>query len=227
LMFGMYDWYRNMLGCRHLRRDHGISSDERRHVFTWCHGLAAFLSGVTEASLTPFERVQTLMQSSKYHTEFKNSWEALRYGLRPYGIREYYRGLSVILMRNGSTNVIFFALKPHLLTALIGGDRRAAKELSANRRILADFLTGGLLGVSLSTIVFPLNVVKARMQNHLGGEFQKPLDVLATILKERESNVRELYRGLPLNICRSFLTWGFTNAGYELLQRMVFGKGSE
>ena len=39
---------------------------------------AAFLAGCTEALLTPFERVQVLLQDSKQHANFVNTADALR-----------------------------------------------------------------------------------------------------------------------------------------------------
>ena len=71
--------------------------------------MSAFLAGCTEATLVPFERVQTLMQETKYHGKFKNTPAAFYQLYTQYGLREYYRGLSAVLMRNGPSNVIFFA----------------------------------------------------------------------------------------------------------------------
>ena len=39
---------------------------------------AAFLAGCTEALLTPFERVQVLLQDSKQHSNYTNTADALR-----------------------------------------------------------------------------------------------------------------------------------------------------
>ena len=39
---------------------------------------AAFLAGCTEAVLTPFERVQVLLQDSKQHANYTNTADALR-----------------------------------------------------------------------------------------------------------------------------------------------------
>ena len=71
--------------------------------------MSAFLAGCTEATLVPFERVQTLMQETQYHGKFKNTPAAFYQLYTQYGLREYYRGLSAVLMRNGPSNVIFFA----------------------------------------------------------------------------------------------------------------------
>ena len=76
--------------------------------------LAAFLAGCTEATLIPFERVQVLMQETKYHGMFKNTPNAFYLIYTNYGLREFFRGLTPILMRNGPSNVIFFTSREKL-----------------------------------------------------------------------------------------------------------------
>lgn len=72
--------------------------------------VGALSSGTTEAILMPFERVQTLLANAHYHDEFKNTGHAF-IKLSKYGIREYYRGLVPILLRNGPSNAGFFVLR--------------------------------------------------------------------------------------------------------------------
>lgn len=68
-------------------------------------------SGTVEAALMPFERIQTLLADSHYHTHFKNTSQAFHYVCMNYGYRELYRGLVPILWRNGPSNVLFFILR--------------------------------------------------------------------------------------------------------------------
>lgn len=59
----------------------------------------------------PFERIQTLLADSHYHTHFKNTSQAFHYVCINYGYRELYRGLTPILLRNGPSNVLFFIIR--------------------------------------------------------------------------------------------------------------------
>lgn len=77
------------------------------------HTLAALGAGTIEAVFTPFERIQALMQSRAYHNKFSNTLDAF-YNLRTYGLREYYRGLTAIILRNGPSNVAFFLGREYL-----------------------------------------------------------------------------------------------------------------
>lgn len=73
--------------------------------------IAIYLVGTVEAVLMPFERIQTLLADSHYHTHFKNTSQAFHHVCMNYGYRELYRGLTPILLRNGPSNVLFFIFR--------------------------------------------------------------------------------------------------------------------
>ena len=104
VMFGMY------FHCQDVLKEHfpklGIVPN---------HAMAAMISGTLEASLMPFERIQTLMQNRKFHNRFTNTPDAFRHLWR-YGLKEYYRGLSLIIWRNGPSNVVFFLGREYFQT---------------------------------------------------------------------------------------------------------------
>jgi Mitochondrial carrier protein len=182
-------------------------------------------AGATEAVLCPLERVQTLLQDSARHREFRNAPHAFLSISRQHGPTELYRGLSVVVLRNGLSNVVFFALRdpireqltPHLHSFKADTMTNVAETHSP----LADFISGAVLGASISTLFFPLNVIKQRIQSRLGGAFESPRRVLAELWRQRNKSLAKLYRGVHLNFTRSLLTWGITNTIYELLRRKV------
>ena len=67
LMFGNYALFKRQISASypHLNPTTVLAS-------------AAFLAGCTEALLTPFERVQVLLQDSKQHSNYANTIDALR-----------------------------------------------------------------------------------------------------------------------------------------------------
>ncbi|XP_075458965.1 mitochondrial nicotinamide adenine dinucleotide transporter SLC25A51 isoform X2 [Ascaphus truei] len=200
LMFGLYEDFSSLL----------LSHTNSSEIVT--RSVAAILAGTTEALLTPFERVQTLLQDYKHHDRFTNTYRAFTV-LRPYGIKEYYRGLVPILVRNGPSNALFFGLRNPIKKCL-----PEAKTYSAH--VINDFICGGLLGAMLGFLFFPINVVKARMQSQIGGEFTSFRKVLITIWTERDGKLTHLFRGAHLNYHRSILSWGIINATYELLLKL-------
>lgn len=201
LMFGLYEDFSALL----------LSHARAPELLT--RSAAAALAGTTEAVLTPFERVQTLLQDYKHHDKFTNTYQAFKV-LKAYGMREYYRGLVPILLRNGPSNVLFFGLRGPIKQCL-------PEATSYSAHMVNDFICGGLLGAVLGFLFFPVNVVKTRMQAQIGGEFQSFSKVLVKIWLERDRKLMHLFRGAHLNYHRSVLSWGIINATYEFLLKLL------
>jgi len=200
IMFGMYDHYRMYLSA----------------TTTWdkrvCDANAALIAGCMEAILCPFERIQVLMQDKKYHGHFRNTFHAAS-ALKSYGLREYYRGLSCVLIRNGPSNAAFFLIRKPLKQMLPSSDTPLGN-------ICTDFISGAVLGASISTTFYPINVIKTRMQSKMGGEFIGIIDTYNTVFNERNRSWRKMFRGVHLNFTRSLLSWGIINASYEVYWKL-------
>lgn len=205
IMFGMYDHYKRYLANTTSWSPH--SSD----------AAAAMIAGTIEAMLCPLERIQTLMQDRKYHGHFRNTLHA-GIEIRAYGFKEYYRGLSCILLRNGPSNVAFFLCRKPLKN-LYG----VSPETDIGN-IFLDFLSGAVLGATISTVFYPLNVVKTRMQSRLGGDFPGMIVTFKKVFKERNSSWSKMFRGVHVNFTRSLLSWGIINASYEIYRKSLSAK---
>ncbi|CAJ1058518.1 solute carrier family 25 member 51 [Xyrichtys novacula] len=205
IMFGLYQDFSRVL------LDHAGGTGVPEIV---TRSFAAALAGTAEAILTPFERVQTLLQDHRHHGRFNNTAHTFRTLLTEYGIREWYRGLVPILLRNGPSNVLFFGLRGPIKEQLPVATSRAGHMVN-------DFVCGGLLGAALGIMFYPLNVVKSRAQSQVGGAFQPCRQVLLTVWRERGGSVAMLFRGAHLNYHRSLLSWGIINATYELLLKLL------
>uniref|UniRef100_A0A914I4K7 Uncharacterized protein n=1 Tax=Globodera rostochiensis TaxID=31243 RepID=A0A914I4K7_GLORO len=205
IMFGTFGKYQHAFGC-----DPNVAS------FTICHAVSAFLAGATEALLCPLERVQTLLQTSKHLDKFKNTAEAFRLMYKNYSPKEFYRGFSVIVLRNGCSNIMFFTLREPFRELVLRKLFQSNGGRTQTQHWCANFLSGAILGACISTIFFPFNVIKSRMQSNIGVDFCTPWVMFNKILAERQGSVRALYRGAQLNFTRSLLTWGITNSLYEL-----------
>ncbi|XP_071804091.1 mitochondrial nicotinamide adenine dinucleotide transporter SLC25A51-like [Asterias amurensis] len=201
LMFGLYDQYTRII-ISHI--DCKLSTSKL---------FAALLSGSTEAVLVPFERVQSLLQDHRHGEKFNNTFQVFRQ-LRGYGLREYYRGLTPILLRNGPSSAIFFTVREKL-------QELVPKDASRAEKISMDFVSGAILGASLSTIWYPLNVIKTRMQSKVNEEFMSVWRTFNIVYNERGRRWRTMFRGVHLNFSRALISWGIINASYGLLQSML------
>lgn len=191
---------------------------------------ASLLTGATEAVFTPLERVQMLLQDRKYHKNYKNTVDALR-KLRQFGIPEYYRGLTCVFVRNGPSNILFFGLKDEIREYLPGyklqidpsnhtSDRKHGQpsHLSPQKVMLYNFLSGAILGMFISTLFYPLSVVRTRIQTRAPGtEFLTIVKAFGQVYVERDRQFTKLFRGCLINIMRQFVSWGMINCSHEFM----------
>ena len=171
---------------------------------------AAIFAGSVEAILAPFERVQTLLSHRKHHDRFMNTFHTFR-ELRVYGFREYYRGLTAILLRNGPSNAIFFGFRGYLKDDVFPDPQTSLENT------MQDFICGALLGVANSTIFYPLSVVKTNMQKHVGGEYWGVKRTFESIFENRFRSLTRVYRGALVNCSRAIVSWGIINASFEII----------
>lgn len=213
IMFGLFDEFQVLLNCPHSPPNSSLSV---------CHTQAAFLAGVAEASLCPLERVQVLLQTTAHHDRFKNTGQTFRDLYVLYGFREYYRGLSVILARNTLSNSFFFTLREPFKKFIMDECNPDAVP-DAMVEFAADFASGGLLGATISTVFFPLGLVKNHIQAKVGTEHENPIRVLKKVWTARNRSIRGIYLGVHLNFTRSLIAWGIINSVYGILKRSVDG----
>jgi hypothetical protein len=181
----------------------------------WYHqSIASALAGGTEAILTPLERTQVLLQTPKYNTTIRNGLHAFILMYKHYGVIEYYRGVTLILIRNSVSNVIFFACRKPVKDLL----PQASTDFQHS---VYDFLSGGLLGALLSTLTYPINVLKNIQQSELGGRHDRPLHIFRSVYAERGNSFKEFYIGAKWNFIRSLISWGIINSTYEYYLTML------
>ncbi|KAM8853264.1 mitochondrial nicotinamide adenine dinucleotide transporter SLC25A51-like [Synchiropus picturatus] len=205
LMFGLYEDFSLVL----QEQTKGSRVPE---VLT--RSIAAVLAGTVEATLTPFERVQTLLQDHRHYGRFRNTSHTFRSLVSEFGIRELYRGLVPVLLRNGPCNVLYFGLRGPIKEQLPEATSHAG-------HLVNDFISGGVLGASLGVLFYPLNVIKSRAQSQVGGAFRSCRELMLAVWIERGSSLAKFYRGAHLNYHRSLLSWGIINASYELLLKLL------
>lgn len=188
-----------------------MSAGSRNVLITSVSGA---LAGLTEAVLTPFERVQALLQMQKYHGHYRHTWHVFEAVAKSHGPRELYRGLSAICMRNSLSNALFFSLRTPLKQMFPRTDNKFENSFY-------DFVNGGLLGAVLSTMFYPLNVIKSNMQAQVGGPFPGIVASFRVIFDTRGRDVRKFYKGVGSNFTRAILAWGITNSMYEIFLKYM------
>lgn len=93
-----------------------------------------------------------------------------------------------ILIRNGPSNAAFFILREEA-TAIFPRQHNLVYQGGL------EFFTGACIGAFVSSIFYPLNVLKVVMQCRLGGPNENMFKVFNNIYVERGSSLRNVYRG--------------------------------
>ena len=196
IMFGTYNAYSIWLMHRWpWQRNTGVKQ------------LAAFLAGASEAAFTPLERLQSLMQHRGFNYSVSNSFRGFAL-VQQYGFREFYKGFTLIVLRNGLSNILFFGIKDILKT------HSPPKQ---DNSLVYNFTVGAGLGAFLSTLFYPVNVVKNRLQSKLGNDTSSILQLFVKTYREKGGTLRSMYEGVHLNYGRAILSWGIVNTVYEYL----------
>ena len=208
IMFGCYHKFQRILLSKYPKTNH-----------VYLQVCSGTMAGTLEAFLTPLERIQTLLSDHKHHERIANTVHAFRKIWKHYTIKEYYRGYSAIVMRNGPSSALFFSLRGPIKDFMPGAENEVLS-------FVEDFIGGALLGAVLSTLFYPLNVVKSNMQRHLGGPFYGIRRTFRIIYLQRGSSLRKLYFGVGVNFSRALVSWGIINSTYEMFRKFMVHKDS-
>ncbi|XP_055601793.1 mitochondrial nicotinamide adenine dinucleotide transporter SLC25A51-like [Uranotaenia lowii] len=203
LMFGVYDGTR-----RPLVETWGVNQYTAKIV-------AGMTAGTVEAVLMPFERIQTLLADATYHQKYRNTPHAFRLIFIEYGFRELYRGLIPVLWRNGPSNAMFFVLREE-------ADERLTKRATIAGQRTQEFIAGAFIGAFISSVFYPLNVLKVMMQSRCGGPHDSMWVAMQQIYRERDCKLRNVYKGVSMNCTRAFFSWGIMNSAYEQLKKVFY-----
>ncbi|XP_044754148.1 mitochondrial nicotinamide adenine dinucleotide transporter SLC25A51-like [Coccinella septempunctata] len=199
-MFGFYNNLFNYLTRKNVKHARFLS------------GLA---SGTMESTIMPFERMQSILINKKFNKKYKNMLDVMINLNREYGFKEYYRGFSLIFFRNVLGNICFFTLKHE-------SDYYISESLeSPFFQNVFRFIHGGIIGAFLSTIFYPLTVLKLELQKEVGTKHFSPLKAFKDVYSN-EKKLRHFYRGGFMNGARSFLSWGIINSSYEIYSKLLF-----
>lgn len=85
-----------------------------------------------------------------------------------------------------------------------------------------EFSSGAIIGAAISTIFYPMNVVKVSMQSSCGGRYENFWQVLNHIYRERGHKLKNIYKGVSINGWRAFFSWGIMNTAYEQIKSVIF-----
>lgn len=201
LLFGIHDTLLHQLS---LSSQNAVSNSALPAV-------AGFGAGMVEAVvLTPFERIQNVLQNSQNDRKLP-TLKSVLVRLKTQSLAlGYYRAFLPITARNALGSSLYFGLKGPMCAVVTG------QGLSP---VLSSFISGTLTSMAISLALYPVSVLVANMQAQVGGEVKGVVACWRMLWKSRQRSVTLLYRGGSLVILRSCITWGIATAIYDWQQK--------
>lgn len=142
--------------------------------------------------------------------------------VRNLGLMGLYKGASACLLRDVPFSAIYFPTYNHLKRDYFG--ESPTKKLG----ILQLLTAGAIAGMPAAYLTTPCDVIKTRLQVEARkGEasYTSLRQCASTVFKEE--GFRAFFKGGPARIMRSSPQFGFTLAGYEVLQGLLPLPGGE
>lgn len=176
---------------------------------------ACSLVGALESVFMPLERVQMLLIVATYNKRFKHIFHVAKVIAKDYPLKEFYRGYSIILFRNITSNSFFFITKDEL-------EKRFKFSDIQYRQNTQHFVVGAAVGIAMTVLFYPLKVAKVNIHKELGGKFKSNKEIFTEIYNKDGGGIVNFYRGSVLNGWRALFSWGITNSSYEYIKKKIY-----
>lgn len=158
------------------------------------HAAAGAAAGVMQSfACSPIELVKTRQQLAKPGDGMPaRAWAGVRHVLRTGGTRALFRGLGITMARDGPAFAIYFA---------------SYELMTRNDRSMTNvFLAGGAAGALSWVLLYPIDVIKSRLQGDAVGKYSGAWDCLKKSV--RVDGWGCLGRGMAAVTLRAFISNG-------------------
>lgn len=158
------------------------------------HATAGAMAGFLQSFIcAPIELVKTRQQLSKPGDGMPSgAWAGARHVIKSGGIKALFRGLGVTVLRDAPAFAIYFSS----YEALTRGDNSVWRVFTA----------GGIAGTLSWVLLYPIDVVKSRLQGDAVGKYSGAWDCL--VRSVRSEGWSCLRRGLGAVTLRAFISNG-------------------
>ncbi|KIJ41289.1 hypothetical protein M422DRAFT_75640 [Sphaerobolus stellatus SS14] len=217
-------------GTKEALHERGLFARARVGDVAVSGGLGGALSGaVISFGSAPFELVKVRRQLEYSIAESKglhivkppNTWEAVRDIVRTSGVSGLYNGFRLHFVRDTFGTALYFmeydSLR-HIFGRLPSGEQGKVPSWMPIHTSLLPFLCGSVAGVTSWALIYPLDVVKTKVQQRaLSGADKRSIWVTLNRLvrgpdqghpKPFLVGIGRLYRGLGVSATRSVITHG-------------------
>ncbi|KAL7584343.1 uncharacterized protein LOC111882008 [Lactuca sativa] len=214
ISFYAFERYKNF-----LQMFMGVESNGTNISADLCIRLAGGgLAGITAASVTyPLDLVRTRLSAQRNVLYYRGIWHALRTISREEGIFGLYKGLGACLLGVGPNLAISFS---------VYDTTRSYWQMQRpqDSTVLVSLACGSLSGIASSTVTFPLDLVRRRMQLEGAGGRARVYNtgIFGTFGQIiRAEGLRGIYRGILPEYYKVVPSIGIVFMTYEKLKQVL------
>jgi solute carrier family 25 carnitine/acylcarnitine transporter 20/29 len=180
--------------------------------------VAGASSGIANSVLSgPIEHVRTRLQVQTDSTGYKGPLDFAKKVYSDYGIRGIYKGQMITVLREICGYGIYFATYEGLMQRAMKLENKKRSEIEAWKQCSFGALSGYMLWI----IIYPIDVIKSKIQTDSFGkpQFKSSIDCLRqTIAKQ---GVSGLYKGFAPCMLRAGPANAATFVAYEMTMNWI------
>lgn len=168
---------------------------------------AGFISAIpTTLVMAPTERIKVVLQTSS-----SNSFvEAAKRLVHEGGVQSLFKGSLATLARDGPGSALYFA-SYEVCKKMLNKSSSTGDEIN----ITNVCISGGVAGMSMWLVVFPIDTIKTKLQASAGQHKQSMVEATKEIYRIR-GGIKGFFPGLGPALLRSFPANAATFLGVEL-----------
>ncbi|XP_074279806.1 uncharacterized protein LOC141605072 isoform X2 [Silene latifolia] len=212
--FYSYERYKNIL--QSFPGLENTSQNLTTHLFVRLTG--GFLAGVTAAATTyPLDLVRTRLAAQTNVIYYNGIWHALRTICKEEGVLGLYKGLRPTLLSVGPNIAISFSVYETLRS-------QWQPERPHDSTPLVSLACGSVSGIASSTVIFPIDLVRRRMQLEGAGGRARVYNsgILGTLGHIIQSEgFRGLYRGILPEYYKVVPSVSIVFMTYEAMKKLL------
>ncbi|KAK9683365.1 hypothetical protein RND81_10G135000 [Saponaria officinalis] len=212
--FYSYERYKNIL--QSFPGLESTSENLSAHLFVRLTG--GFLAGVTAAATTyPLDLVRTRLAAQTNVIYYNGIWHAIRTICKEEGVFGLYKGLGATLLSVGPNIAISFSVYETLRS------QWQAKR-PHDSGALVSLACGSVSGIASSSVIFPIDLVRRRMQLEGAGGRARVYNsgILGTLGHiVRSEGFRGLYRGILPEYYKVVPSVGIVFMTYEAMKKFL------
>ncbi|KAL9226636.1 hypothetical protein vseg_002425 [Gypsophila vaccaria] len=212
--FYSYERYKNIL--QSFPGLESTSENLSAHLFVRLTG--GFLAGVTAAASTyPLDLVRTRLAAQTNVIYYNGIWHAIRTICKEEGVFGLYKGLGATLLSVGPNIAISFSVYETLRS------QWQAKR-PHDSGALVSLACGSVSGIASSSVIFPIDLVRRRMQLEGAGGRARVYNsgILGTLGHiVRSEGFRGLYRGILPEYYKVVPSVGIVFMTYEAMKKFL------